>query len=58
VATSGATLVAMKGRDPFNPEYLNRQRVTFGVLLTSAVFAAAVGVLDSFIVGPTPRDAP
>jgi hypothetical protein len=58
VATSGATLVAMNARDPFNPEYLNRQRVAFGVLLTSAMFAAAIGVLDSFIVGPTPRDAP
>jgi hypothetical protein len=58
VATSAATLVAMNVRDPFNPEYLNRQRVTFGVLLTSAMFAAAIGVLDSFLVGPTTRDVP
>jgi hypothetical protein len=58
VATSTATLVAMNVRDPFNPEYLNRQRVTFGVLLTSAMVAAAVGILDSFLVGPTPREVP
>jgi len=58
VVTSAATLVAMNVREPFNPEYLNRQRVTFGVLLTSAMFAAAVGVLDSFLVGPTERDGP
>jgi hypothetical protein len=58
VATSSATLVAMNVKDPFNPEYLNRQRVTFGVLLTSAMFTAAIGVLDSFLVGPTTRGVP
>jgi hypothetical protein len=58
VATSSATLVAMNVKDPFNPEYLNRQRVTFGVLLTSALFTAAIGVLDSFLVGPMTRDVP
>jgi hypothetical protein len=58
VATSAATLVAMNVTDPFNPEYLNRQRVTFGVLLTSAMFAAAIGVFDSFLVGPTTREVP
>jgi hypothetical protein len=57
-ATSAATLVAMDVKDPFYPGYANRQRVPFGVLLTSALFAAAVGVFDSFIVGPAPRDLP
>ncbi|HEX4407101.1 MAG TPA: hypothetical protein VH560_19815 [Polyangia bacterium] len=58
VATSTATLVAMNVKDPFDPQYLNRQRVPFGVLLTSALFAAAIGVFDSFVVGPTTRDVP
>lgn len=57
-ATSAATLVAMDAKDPFYPGYANRQRVAFGVLLTSAMFAAALGVLDSFVVGPAPRDQP
>jgi len=57
-ATSAATLVAMDVKDPFYPGYANRQRVPFGVLLTSALFAAAVGVFDSFVVGPAPRDQP
>jgi hypothetical protein len=58
VATSAAALIAMEAKDPFYPDYKNRQRVPFGVLLTSAMFAAAVGVLDSFIVGPAAREAP
>jgi hypothetical protein len=54
VATSAATLVAMEIKDPFYSEYRNRQRVPFGMLLTSAMFAAAAGVVDAFVVGPAP----
>jgi hypothetical protein len=57
-ATSAAALTAMDIKDPFYPGYANRQRVAFGVLLTSAMFAAAIGVFDSFVVGPAPRDQP
>jgi hypothetical protein len=56
-ATSAATLVAMAVKDPFDQAILNRQRVAFGVLLTSAMFAAALGVFDSFLTAPT-REAP
>jgi hypothetical protein len=56
-ATSAATLVAMDLTDPFYAPYANRQRVPFGVLLTSAMFAAAIGVFDSFVVG-APRERP
>jgi hypothetical protein len=56
-ATSAATLVAMQAKDPFYAPYANRQRVAFGVLLTSAMFAAAVGVFDSFLAAPA-RERP
>lgn len=51
-ALSAATLIAMEIKDPFINEYKNRERVPFGVLLSSAMFAAAIGVIDSFVVGP------
>ena len=51
-ATSAATLIAMEAKDPFVARYANRQRVAFGVFLTSALFAAAVGVFDSFFIAP------
>jgi hypothetical protein len=55
VATSAATLVAMELKDPFYPPFTNRQRVPFGMLLTSSLFAAAVGVFDSFRTVPRER---
>ena len=55
LATSAATLVAMEERDPFDPTLPNRKRLPFGVLLTSAFFAAAAGVIDSFVAGPRER---
>lgn len=51
-ALSAATLIAMEVKDPFIPEVKNRDRVPFGVLLTTAMFAGALGVIDSFVVGP------
>jgi hypothetical protein len=54
VATSTATLIAMNAKDPFNPDFVNRQRVAFGVLLTSAMFASVVGVVDSFLTSEGP----
>jgi hypothetical protein len=57
-ATAAATAVYMEYyKDPFQPGYRNIERVPFGMLLTSALFAAAAGVADSFVVGPAPRDA-
>ncbi|HVU49058.1 MAG TPA: hypothetical protein VHL80_00125, partial [Polyangia bacterium] len=56
-ATSAATLIAMEAKDPFVSMYANRQRVAFGVFLTSAMFAAAAGVFDSFLLAPA-REAP
>jgi hypothetical protein len=56
-ATSAATLIAMEAKDPFVAMYANRQRVAFGVFLTSAMAAAAVGVFDSFLSSPA-REAP
>jgi hypothetical protein len=56
-ATSAATLIAMEAKDPFVAQYANRQRVAFGVFLTSALFAAALGVFDSFLVAPA-RETP
>jgi len=53
-ATSAATLVAMDVKDPFNPQYVNRQRVPFGILLTSAMFTSIIGVFDSFLVSERP----
>jgi hypothetical protein len=55
-ATSAATLIAMEVKDPFISEYKNRERVAFGVLLTSAMFAGAIGVIDSFVTGPRGRE--
>jgi hypothetical protein len=48
-AFSAATLVAMDAKDPFYAPFANRQRVPFGVFLTGAMFAGAIGVLDSFL---------
>jgi hypothetical protein len=56
-ATSAATLIAMEAKDPFYAPYANRQRVAFGMLLTSAMFASAIGVLDSFRTAPA-RETP
>ena len=56
LATSAATLASMAARDPFDPQLPNRQRLPFGILLTSAFFAATVGVIDSFINGPAVRE--
>ncbi|MEA2701093.1 MAG: hypothetical protein QOI66_5364 [Myxococcales bacterium] len=50
LATSAATLAMMEARDPFDPDLVNRRRLPFGLLLTSAFSAATVGVIDSFIV--------
>ncbi|MDB4980367.1 MAG: hypothetical protein JWM82_1119, partial [Myxococcales bacterium] len=47
-----------ENRDPFEPGYRNIQRVPFGMLLTSAMFAAAAGVVDSFLVAPARRETP
>ncbi|HEV3031580.1 MAG TPA: hypothetical protein VG319_08035, partial [Polyangia bacterium] len=52
-ATSAATLIVMEATDPFYAPHLNRQRVAFGTLLTSAMFASAIGVFDSFFSSPT-----
>ncbi len=54
-ATSAATLIAMEAKDPFVAQYANRQRVAFGVFLTSALFAATLGVFDSFFVAREAR---
>jgi hypothetical protein len=56
-ATAAATLITMEATNPFYAPHLNRQRVAFGMLLTSAMFASAVGVFDSFRSNPT-RAAP
>jgi hypothetical protein len=56
-ATAAATLIAMEAKDPFVARYANRQRVAFGVFLTSAMFASAVGLFDSFLSAPV-REAP
>ncbi len=55
LATSAATVIAMEERDPFEPSLPNRKRLPFGVLLTSAFFAAAAGIIDSFVTGPRER---
>jgi hypothetical protein len=47
---SAATLGLMAWKDPFNPDYKNRERVPFGVLLTAAMFAGAAGIFDSFLL--------
>jgi hypothetical protein len=56
-ANAAAMLIAMEAKDPFVAQYANRQRVPFGVFLTSSMFAAAVGVFDSFLSAPA-REAP
>jgi hypothetical protein len=50
---SAATLGLMAWKDPFNVNYKNRERVPFGVLLSTAMFAAAAGVFDSFLLVDT-----
>ncbi len=57
-ATAIATAVYLEHRDPFDPSYRNIERVPFGMLLTSAMFAAAVGVVDSFLIAPARRESP
>jgi hypothetical protein len=52
IATSAAMLIAMEAKDPFYAPYANHQRIAFGVFLTSAMFAAALGVFDSFLIAP------
>lgn len=54
-AASAATLVAMSARDPFDPTIGNHKRLPFGFLLTASFFLGAGGVVDSFVVGPSPR---
>jgi hypothetical protein len=56
-ANAAAMLIAMEAKDPFVSMYANRQRVAFGVFLTSSMFASAVGVFDSFLTAPA-REAP
>ncbi|HET6281011.1 MAG TPA: hypothetical protein VFH73_08595 [Polyangia bacterium] len=56
LATSAASLVAMEYRDPFDPSVANHERLPFGFLFTSAFFAAAVGVIDSFVTGSPSRE--
>jgi hypothetical protein len=51
---SAATLGLMAWKDPFNPNYKNRERVPFGVLLTTAMFAAGAGIFDSFLLADAP----
>ena len=57
-ATAAATAAYMEYKDPFQPGYRNIERVPFGMLLTSALFASALGVVDSFLVAPSRREAP
>jgi hypothetical protein len=47
----------MEATEPFYAPNLNRQRVAFGTLLTSAMFTSAIGVFDSFLSSPA-RSAP
>jgi hypothetical protein len=56
LATTTATFINMSERDPFDPNLPNRKRLPFGVLLSSAFFAATVGVIDSFINGPVAKE--
>ena len=55
-ATSAATVAAMSLRDPFDPMLANRKRLPFGMLLTSAFFAATVGIIDSLVSAPPGRE--
>lgn len=55
-AASAATLVAMSVRDPFDPTISNRKRLAFGFLFTASFFLGAGGVVDSVVVGPSPRE--
>jgi hypothetical protein len=57
-ATSAGTIAAMSARDPFDPALANRKRLPFGLLLTSAFFAATVGIIDSFVSGPRAETTP
>jgi len=49
VVASGA-VIAMEASDAFDPAIANRRRLPFGVLLTTAFFTAAAGVVDSFVM--------
>jgi hypothetical protein len=51
-AAAAATIITMEAKDPFVARYANRQRIAFGVFLTSAMAAAAVGLFDSFLSAP------
>jgi len=50
LALSTGAAVAMVAEDAYNPNIVNRDRLPFTVLLTTALFAAAAGVVDGFIV--------
>jgi hypothetical protein len=50
LALSAGAAVAMRAEDAYNPDIVNRDRLPFTVLLTTAFFAAAAGVIDGFIV--------
>jgi hypothetical protein len=49
---SAATFAATRIQDPFDPYIANRKRLAFGTLLAASLFAAGIGVTDSFIVEP------
>jgi hypothetical protein len=56
-ALSAATLIVMEAyKDPFYAPHANHERVPFGVLLTSAMFASGVGLFDSFLSAPARRE--
>jgi hypothetical protein len=50
LALSTGAAVVMHAEDAYNPDIVDRDRLPFTVLLTTAFFAAAAGVMDSFIV--------
>jgi hypothetical protein len=50
VAAASGAVIAMEAGDSFNPAIANRQRLPFGVLMTTAFFTAVAGVVDSFVM--------
>ena len=52
VATSLAMVITMQVTDPYNPQTPNADRIPYGILLTTAFFAAAAGVVDGYLVAP------
>ena len=50
--TSAGAVIAMSANDPFGPVTRGRDRVPFNVLMTTALLAAAAGVIDGFLVEP------